>query len=897
MRLHLRLIRLIGVIVPRRLRADWRQEWEAELRYRERLLAEWHKLNWRTKLDLLRRSIGAFRDALWVQRLRLEDEMLQDLRYGLRMLVKSPGFTIVAVLSLALGIGATTAIFSLLDALLLRPLPIQQPGQVVVVGTAAPGLPATGFSLFSYPVFREFREKTDVFSGMFARSRLTMSMSGSGETDRVLGELVSGNFFDVLGVGPHLGRLFTEADDQTPGAHPVAVISYNFWERRFGADAQIVGQTIHLNGYPFTVIGVAAKGFHGVQVGDAPDVRIPFMMNGQVRPGGSRVFENRGDMGLSVMARLKPGVSIEQAEGPADTVFKAVREPDLRRIRGDSPDDRIFQKLRIHLSSAKTGASSLSRQFEQPLTVLMCLVSVVLLIACLNVANLLLARGATRQKEIAVRLALGAARSRLVRQLLTEGLVLSVLVGALGLFLARWGTDVLLGFLPHGQGRNVLEVELDLRVLGFTLAVTLLAGLLFGLAPALHATRPNLIPALKNDSVLLGDGRHRWELRRLLVIMQVALSLVLLVGAGLFVRSLRNLRAVDDGYNVNQVVSLALDPAQTGYKIDQLRSFYAQLSERVAALPGVESNTFTRHVPISGGYSRYGITVPGYEPRPDEEMAVLQNLIAPQFFETFGTPLLMGRDFNSQDTPEAPKVIIVNDGLARYFFGSDNPLGRRITLENYKDLEIVGVVADAKYRNLKEAAPKTAYIPYSQYDTLGQRQLCVRTAGDASTLIGAIRQEVRSLDPNLPVFDVKTFAEQINQSVSRERLVALLSSFFGLFALMLASVGLYGVMAYSVTRRTREIGIRMALGARSGNVLWLVLRETLLLMVLGIAIGLPAALAATKLAEGLLFGLTATDPLTIALATFAMIAIAVLAGYLPARRAARVDPMVALRYE
>src|SRR5262245_58609288 len=482
---------------------------------------------------------------------------IQDLRYGARMLIKNPGFTLVAVLSLALGIGANTAIFSLLDALLLKPLPVKQPEQLVIVGTDTPSQPGRGWSIFSYPVFRELREKNSVFSGMFARSGLQMSLSGSGQTERVQGEVVSGNFFSTLGVGPLLGRLLTEADDQTPGAHPVAVISFNFWQRRFGADSQIVGKTISLNGYPFTIIGVAQQGFHGVEVGVAPDVRIPLMMDGQVRPRpGVSIFEQRGSWWLTVMARLNPGISIEHAQAATDTIYQIAREPDVRRNNGDSLDDRNFKALRIHLDSAKTGASNLSREFSQPLVVLMCLVGVTLLIACLNVANLLLARATARQKEIAVRLALGAGRFRLARQLLTEGFLLSALGGSLGLLFARWVTDVLLGFLLKGRA---LEIKPDLRMLGFTLGVSLLSALLFGLAPALQATRPNLVPALKNDAVVVTGGGRRWEPGRLLVILQVALSLALLVGAGLFVRSLRNLMTVDNGYHTDQVVTMALD--------------------------------------------------------------------------------------------------------------------------------------------------------------------------------------------------------------------------------------------------------------------------------------------------------------------------------------------------
>src|SRR6266545_3039614 len=593
-------------------------------------------------------------------------DLWQDLRFGARMLTKRPSFTLIAVVTLALGIGANTAIFSLLDALLLKPLPVKQPEQLVVVNIARPSQPGRGYSSFSYPVFREMQEKNAVFSGLFARSGLQMSMSASGQTELVRGEAVSGNFFAVLGLNPQLGRLLTEADDQTSGAHPVAVLSFNFCQRRFGADPNIVGKTINLNNYPFTIIGIA------------------------------------------------------QAQAGADNAFQIAREPDVRCVTGDTTDDRNFKALRIQLSSAKTGNSNLSRQFSQPLTVLMCMVAVVLLIACLNIANLLLARATMRQKEIAVRLALGAGRFRLVRQLLTEGLLLSASGGTLGFLFARWGTTILLGFLPQGR---LLDVKPDQRMLGFTLGITVLSALFFGLLPALQATRPNLPPALKNETVAVSGSGRRWELRRLLVVLQVALSLVLLVGGGLFVRSLRNLQTVEMGYHTDQVITLSLNPAQKGYKSEALRNFYNQLSERLAALPGVKTMTFARNVPMSGAFSRYGIEVPGYQARPGEEMAVLFNQVAPQFFATFGTPLLLGREFSAQDTPQSPKVAIVNQGVARRFFGSDNALGQRITLENYQDLEIVGVVADAKYRNLKEAAPLTAYIPYAQYEELGQRTL------------------------------------------------------------------------------------------------------------------------------------------------------------------------------
>jgi predicted permease len=526
----------------------------------------------------------------------------------------------------------------------------------------------------------------------------------------------------------------------------------------------------------------------------------------------------------------------------------------------------------------------------------MCLVGVVLLVACLNVANLLLARAATRRHEIAVRLAVGAGRLRLVRQLLTEGLLLSALGGLLGLVFARWGANALLRFLPQDA---TLEIKPDLRMLGFTLGVTVLTGLLFGLAPALQATRFDLIPALKNDAAGAAGSRRRWGLRRSLVVLQVAMSFALLLSGALFARSLRNLRAVDHGYTTDQIVTMEIAPIRSGYKPEQQRNFYAQLIERVKALPGVKSATYAQ-LPIRGFMGEGEIEVPGYQSRPNEKPTALIHPITPQFFATFGIPLLRGRDVNAQDSvgPYYP-VVIVNDSFARHFFGDENPLGKRISVVGpFKDLkmEIIGVVGNAKLESLRETMSRTVY--YAENERFfGRQRLCVRATDDAGALVAAIRHEVRSLDPNLPVYNVKTFADQIDESIRQERLIATLSSFFGAFALLLAALGLYGVMAHAVARRTREIGVRMALGAQAGAVLWMVLRETLLLVFVGVAIGLPVALAATRLIKGLLFGLGANDPLTIALSVLAMLAVAALAGYLPARRAASVDPMTVLRHE
>src|SRR5215468_5844676 len=620
------------------------------------------------------------------------DALFQDLRFGVRTLLKSKGFTAVAAFSLALGIGANTSIFSLLDALLLKPLPVRRPEQLVLVeglGFAHPD-----------PVFREMSEKNSVFAGMFSFNSTEMTVSDGSQAERVIGELVSGNFFNVLGVGAHLGRVFSDADDQRPEGHFVTVISYNYWRRRFGADTQIIGRKISANNYPFTIIGVAAPGFNDVRIGDAPDLRVPMTMK--------REMLDHIDA-APVMARLKPGVGIAQAQVATDTLYQnIIRQNNLRTSVGDSPTERIFAP-RIQLQSARTGVSrgNLRSQFSQPLILLMCMVGVVLFIACLNVASLLLARAATRRREIAVRLAVGAGRFRLVRQLLTEGFLLSALGGALGLVFARWGTQALLGFLPQDA---TLDIKPDLRMLGFTLGVSVLTGLLFSLAPGLQATRFDLIPALKNDAAGVAGGRRRWELRRLLVALQVAMSLVLLVSGTLFARSLRNLKAVDLGYTTDQIVTMETWPEGSGYKLDQWRNFYAQWIERVRALPGVKSAAYAP-LPISHGYE-WEIEVPGSRIPPNERPTTLFNGSSSGYFATFGIPLLRGRDFNAQDSVEdykALKFVIVNDSFARYFFGDENPLGKRFSVGPLKNLEIVGVVGNAKVESLRGTMSRMVY--------------------------------------------------------------------------------------------------------------------------------------------------------------------------------------------
>ncbi|MBO0861668.1 MAG: ABC transporter permease [Chloracidobacterium sp.] len=885
--------RLRGLFGNRKAHRDLDYEIETHLRLLTERYAR-QRMTWEEAAWAARRQFGNVtllkEDHREMRGIRFIDTLFQDLRFGVRMSLKSKGFTAVAALSLALGIGANTAIFSLLDALLLKPLPVRQPERLVLVE----GL---GFA-YPDPVFPELSEKNSVFAGMFSFNSTPMTVSDGSQAERVTGELVSGNFFNVLGVGAHLGRVFSDADDQTPGGHFVTVISYNYWRRRFGADPQIVGRKIRVNNYPFTIIGVAAQGFIDVEIANAPDLRVPMMMKREMLDH---------IVAAPVMARLKPGVGIAQAQAATDTLYKnIIRQNNLRTSAGDSPTERIFAP-RIQLQSARTGISlgdaNLRSQFTLPLILLMCMVGVVLFIACLNVANLLLARAATRRHEIAVRLAVGAGRFRLVRQLLTEGFLLSTLGGLLGLVFARWGTQALLRFLPHDV---TLDIKPDLRMLGFTLGVTVLTGLLFSIAPALQATRFDLIPALKNDAAGVAGGRRSWELRRLLVTLQVAMSLGLLITGMLFARSLRNLKSVDLGYTTDQIVTMQTWPEGGGYKPDQSRNFYAQLIERVRALPGVKSASFAM-LPIRDFRGEMEIDVPGSQTPPNEKATTLFQSITPQYFGTFGIPLLRGRDFNAHDPGldyfdalhsigDYHRVVVVNESFAHYFFGDENPLGKRFSVGPFKNLEIVGVVGNARLESLRETMSRTVYYLESER-FIGRQRLCVRATGDSGAIVAAIRNVVHSLDPNLPVFDIKTFADHIDESISRERLIALISSFFGLIALLLAALGLYGVMAGAVARRTREIGVRMALGAQTRNLLWLVLRETLFLTVIGIAIGLPVALAASRLIKGFLFNLSANDPLTIALALLVMLAAATLAGYLPARRATKVDPMMVLRRE
>jgi predicted permease len=918
-RFWLWLITLIGVLVPRRLRADWRQEWEAELQYRELLLAEWDKLDWQHKLDLLRRSVGAFWDALLLQPRRWEDEMFQDFRYGFRMLLKHKAVTLVAGLSLALGIGANTALFSVVDAVLLKKLPVKEPEQLVLFSwRSGPNRTmgsVNGFmrrenngqvvgSSFSYPTYQQFRAQTSTMAEVFAFEPIQQLNVLAGEQAEIAtGQLVSGGYYSGLGVNALLGRTITDAEDKAD-ATSVVVLSHRYWQRKFGGDPALVGRTIKVNNVVCTIIGVTPPEFFGtLQVGEAPDLTLPLASYAQIRPGDKDIWQQPWYWFLRVMGRMKSGGSFEQVRASLEGVLQQTARaswdtfPPERKANRQDKGPRDLPTLTVE--SGSQGLNELRREYTQPLQVLWFVVGLVLLIACANVANLLLARATVRQKELAVRLAMGASRLRLVRQLLTESLLLSLLGGVLGVWFGWWAKDFLLQWNPWGNSAPAMALKLDLRVLGFTLLVSLLTGIVFGVAPALRATRVNLNSTLKDEARNQSSG-SRARLSQALIVAQVAMSVILLIGAGLFVRTLRNLNNVDVGFNRENLLLFRVDPRLNNYKNEQIAPLYEQIIARLQAVPGVRSATISRHPLLSGSSAQMGVYPQGQPKVAGNGVGAFVHIVRANFFETMEMPLLYGRGLSLQDDKSAPRVIVVNQTLAQRLFKGDNPIGKRLDFENPAiggNFEVVGVVADARYTKLQQDNPPTVYAPYLQQTSFSQMNFEVRLVGAPATLIPAIREAVRQVDKNLPLFDVKTQSRQIEESVARERAFARLTTFFGLLALLLASIGLYGVMAYSVAQRTREIGIRMALGAQKWDVLRLVIRQGMLLVVIGALVGLVAAYNATRVVTTMLYGVTPNDGLTFSGVIALLLAVALLACFVPARRAAKTDPMTALRYE
>jgi len=834
------------------------------------------------------------------------NDLGQDFRYALRTLAKNAGFTAVVIVTLALGLGANTAIFGLLDQVLLRPLPVPEPHRLVTLSGPGPFSGHTSQNSnwpipLSHPMLVALREQNTVFEGIFGHYNIGLHLTVGKQTENVAGDLVTGGYFETLRLRPAAGRLFTLADDRTPGGHPVIVLSHGFWTRRFAADPSVVGRSVVVNGHPMTVVGVAPAGFHGTEVGQATEAFVPTAMFAQMLPTWQSGIDDWRNRFLVVMARLKPGLSLEQATAGVNVLYGQLLQEDLKHLEAPSQSFRTrFLQKKLELGSGAQGTSSLREQSQVPLVVLTCMVGLVLLIACANVANLLLARASSREKEVAVRLALGASRARLVRQLLVESLVLSVAGCLLGIVFAAWTGDLLLRALPFEGVTRAFSSDPDLRMGGFAFALSLLTGLLFGLVPALQTTRPALAPTLKSEGTAVASGKGSFRFRKGLVVAQIALSLLLLIGAGLFTHSLANLRALDPGFAPEHLIAFSLDPSLNGYPLERRLAIFKEVQERITGEPGVTSASMAEDTLMSSNSTSSSIRVEGYVPKEDESMNPNFNRVAPGFFETLGVPLLQGRDFTDGDVAGAPKVAIVNETFARYFFGDQSPVGRRFAMGKRAgtlDITIVGLVRDGKVTSLREKPLRYAYVPYAQVPDTGSLTYYVRSGMDTATLGDRLRRIVADVDASLPVTDLKTMRAQIRESLFVERMVAVLSGAFGVLAMALAAVGLYGVMSYAVSLRTREIGIRVALGAERRAILGLVLREVALLVAIGVAIGLPSGYGLGRLVEAQLFGLTPLDPVTFFVATATLLAAALLAGYVPAARATRVDPMVALRYE
>ena len=860
--------------------------------------------------------------------------LLQDLRYGFRMMLKQKGVTAVALLSLALGIGANTALFSIVDAMLLKMLPVKEPDRLVLFKSMAPKEfsvgsyngssnddPVTGqrvMTSFPFQSYQRMREQQGPMSDIFAFGNVGLNVSADGQADVARGQAASGNYFSALGVRPAVGRLLTDEDDKA-GIAPVAVLSHRYWQKRFSGDPSVIGKQINLNNVAFTVVGVSARGFDGTAgVGTSIDVTMPLAVEPQLYADKNRSYLGSNVWWLRIMGRLNPGVTREQAQAQLENAFhqsvvehRAARQAAAAKGANKISDLDPKQYPRLFADPGGQGEMYRREYYKPSLYLLLGVVGLVLLIACANVANLLLSRAAGRQKEIGLRLALGASRRRLIRQLLTESILLALLGGLLGTVFAIWIKDGILAVSLWGGRGMTLEPRLDLRVLGFTFALSLLTGIIFGVAPAWRSTRVDLTPTLK-DSGRGSSAVHRSLLSRGLVVVQVALSLLLLVGAGLFVRTLVNLQRVDPGFNTQNLLLFEVQPGLIGYKDEKLRQVYQQISERLDAVPGVQGVTFSRVPLLSQSSSSSGVFLrEALSATPDSEGRIPtsgeshRHTVRENFLDVMGIPLLYGRTFRPEDNATSPKVVVVNQTFANKFFPNQNAIGKRFTYDYSKpdELEIIGVARDAKYARQRDDVPPTAYGSYRQDRPMSNAVFEVRTTGDPSAIVGSVRSVVRDIDANLPVQNVMTQVEQADETLRMERLFAKLLTLFALLAQQLAAIGLFGVLAYQVAQRTHEIGIRMALGANRSNVLRMIVRQGMTLVILGVILGLVGAYVLTRYLESwiglskMLFGVKVSDPLTYGVIALLLTMVALIACYIPARRATKVDPLVALRYE
>ena len=907
-----------------KLRHNWRalfrrdeseQQLDAELRYHMERQIEQNLKNGMNEEEARYAAMKSFgnvdlsreecRDARGVNFL---ENLLRDIRYSLRLLKKNPAFTLIAILTLSLGIGANTAIFSLLDAVLLKSLPIKEPDKLVLFGRAAESggltraFPDGSWSLFSYPFLQDERQRKDIFSDVAGLLSITWTVhgkvnSGSSESEpeRLEIQLVSGSYFSVLGINPSLGRLINDDDDKTVGLSPVAVVSHALWQQRFGSDPNLIGKTISIDKTQYSIIGVGPKGFSGTTVGVAPDLWIPLAMEPQLPPAHWNERNEKTFQSLYLLGRLKDGIDKEQASAAVNLDFKRF----LQDLAGNQPSAKTQQNIQrasVELTPAGKGISGVRRNFALPLKILMIVVGLVLLISCANIANLLLARAAVRQKELALRLALGARRLSLIRQLITESLLLAGLGGIAGFALAWWGSNLLVVMASDGPRPLPLDVSPNLRLLTFTLLASVASAIVFGGMPAVHATRVDLNATLKDGKGAV-QANSQSRIGKSLVVAQVALSLMLMVGAGLFVRTLINLQQIPTGFKEDNVILFQIDTATTGFKDAQMQNLLVEVQDRLRQIPGVEAAAFSRFTFNQGGSFTPVFTF-DQTPPEGEAIVVRQNLVGDDYFNAMGIPVVSGRVFEKRDISNSQKVAVINETMAQQFYPNTSPIGRHFGKDSKArdEFEIIGVVKDVKYQSLTEPSKAMVYYPVTQRPQ-PLSTLALRLSGNPERIIPEVRRTLRDVNSNLPVDEVTNLSEYVSRSLVQQKLVARLAAFFGLVALLLACVGLYGVLSYSVARRRNEIGIRMALGATTLDVLKLVIRKGMTLTLIGLAIGLAGAFALTRLVSTILFGVTSTDVATFVGVSLTLIVVALIACYIPARRATRVDPLTALRYD